>query len=241
MKGLLFLPSQKDLEKAYEGLQQPVPAQDLTLFTQWSRFDPRLGEILVSHFARFWREYNPLEISKLNQLQPWPAALGVLLEFCERSLKISQVKDMKSFCLWKDLILEEVSLAPEEQYFIGLRKLAGKLMFQDVRGSLQEYRKWGFLGREVLLNKAQAIHLSTSSPPGRLSPKVRKQILEDLLEAQPEITVNDYLQATQFLISRRQAERDLKPRAAKLEALRRVEFIANNLLNIVRDFTQYIE
>src|SRR5262245_10218933 len=80
MKGLSSVPSLKSLQFAYDKLlKNSFSAKDLALWTQWSRLDPRLAEILVSNFSKNWKKISPIELNIEILKQPWSAALGVLL------------------------------------------------------------------------------------------------------------------------------------------------------------------
>jgi hypothetical protein len=148
------------------------------------------------------KKINPIELREELLKECWPAAALVLLGFVSHSLEKSE---FALFNHWKELICHEIDKANFEQFFIGLRSLAGKMMFDDARFSTQEYLSWGYLGREVLFNKAVAF----SKPMYSLGVNTRREILKSLLEKQQRITVFDYWIAVGKCISRRQAERDL--------------------------------
>jgi hypothetical protein len=202
MKGLSSIPQESDLLSAYNALLGEVTISQLAIYSQWSRFDPRLAELWVKWLGSNWKKINPMKLREAVAIQIWPAAVSVLLEFVIYSLP---KEDHSIFHHWKSLIQIGIEKAHFEQYFIGLRSPGGKIMFDDARFSLQEYSKWGYLGRDVLLNKAGVQIAKTCS----LDIKTRQEILIGLFEKQKRITVFDYWTAIGKSVSRRQAERDL--------------------------------
>lgn len=83
-------------------------------------------------------------------------------------------------------------------------------MFEDACFSLEEYRRWGYLGREILVNK-QSIRVSGLKDGfhAAYASDVRRRILDELVRKNERITVEMYWDAVGRSISRRQAERDL--------------------------------
>ncbi|MCM2278647.1 MAG: hypothetical protein NDJ89_11290 [Oligoflexia bacterium] len=202
LKGLERIPSLDELAQAYSELQNAkdaLPAERLALWSQWSRLDPRLAEQLVAHLSRYWRDLNPLELHTALVDQPWPAALGVLLEYAKE--RAQEPRLMKA---WNALVLSGIPVAEGELFFIGLRQFAGKLMREDARLSHKHYRRWGYLGRETLFNKA------VSGDKTRLAPEIRAQLLEELLSDRQRITVREYREALGGQITARMAELDLR-------------------------------
>lgn len=211
--GLTHIPSPDERAIAYEAVQHfghpkaaPLDLHLLALYTQWTRFDPRLAEICVLFFVRHWKELLPLKLREELLKQPWPGACAVLLEFSQRDFLES--KEKQSFKNWRTLVTQGFPKSNEEQYFIGLRPIASIGMVDDARLSLAEYRKWGFLAREVLFNKQKL-------PSGRgrthtIEPAVRREILKELLRARHRVTAVEYQEELGQAISLRQAERDLK-------------------------------
>ena len=216
----MYLPQLADLEKAYFHFQsaskrnlQANPVQECELFalySQWTRFDSRLGEICVDYLATHWKNLNPLQLRNAFLTQPWKAVFGVLTEFTE--IRLMANSELSLFKAWKSLVLDGVEKANWEQFFIGKRRIAGNSMLEDAQFAIEEYKKWGYLSREVLITKSSV----TVAPPDRCNAKkfsysiaTRKQILKKLLEFHPRITTGQYLDAIGQSISKRQAERDL--------------------------------
>jgi hypothetical protein len=206
MKGLDKIPSVKHLQSAYERLYGKLPPpteEDLALWSQWCRVDPRLAEIWIEYVRDHYGEISPLQLRELTLKHPWPAAIGVLLEhvFCFFS-----GPEAKIFKKWMELVLSGVEPAKDEQFFIGLRALGRKLMYEDAVFSLVPYRRWGFLGREVLFNKAQM----RQRVRGWMLPKTRRLLLDRFLNEKSRITAKQYHFLLEGVISLRQAERDLR-------------------------------
>lgn len=210
MTGLEKVPSTDDVRKVYDILLAEkisgsidLPEEMLALWTQWSRFDPRLAEILVEFFALNWEKIAPIALRKRLLLLPWPQAFGVLAENVTASGILSP-DDRRTFQRWASTILSDTPPARFEQFFLGLRKIAGGEMLKDVLGSSKTYLKWGYFGRDLLVNKAS--HLPSRT---LLSPETRRRLLHELMEGRERITVGDYQLALDYRVSRRQAEIDL--------------------------------
>lgn len=210
MKGLKKIPNQRQLFQAYKALQlmkDSVSIKDLVFWSQWTRLDPRLGEILIGYLAMFWQRKNPLEINQQLKRQIWPAVFGVLLEqvpfYYSQNLK-SRKWNKKSFFYWAKCVMIDISPAKDELFFIGLYKAGGKLVQEECFYSIKPYRKWGYFSKELLINKAKPVKRTLISLPQR------KAVIDELLKSYKKITVQDYLEKMNFQIHRRQAQRDLK-------------------------------
>lgn len=189
------IPNEKDLETAYgELLQSSVPTELFALYTQWSRFDPRLAQRWIDHLCHHWEVIYPVELRKKILRQPWPAAAAVLLEFSRKKMKDSVFND------WADVITTRMPTAADEQFFIGLRAVGGEAMIEDAQFSAAEYTRWGYLARENLLGKDRGTSYSVD---------VRQRILKKLAQERGRIRVRDYWEAIDQSVSLRQAERDL--------------------------------
>ena len=210
MKGLKKIPSQRQLSQAYKALQlgrNSVSIKKLVLWSQWTRLDPRLGEILIGYLANFWQVHNPLEINQQLRQQVWPAVFGVLLEqvpfYYSQKLK-DRKWNKKGFFYWAKCVMLDIPVANDELFFISLYKAGGKFVQEECLYSIKPYKKWGYFSKELLINKAEPVKKTLISLPQR------KAIIEDLLKSYKRITVQDYLEKINFQIHRRQAQRDLK-------------------------------
>ena len=216
MRGLERVPSEQELAEAYGeleagafmGARPAVTVTHVALYARWARLDPRLGELLVRYLAATWRKLSPLELRECNLADVWPAAMGVLLEMTEF---VCEAPEKALFSRWKDLVMEGVPRAPDEQFFVGLSRVGGKLMLRAVTESLPFYRTWGYFGRDLLVNKANVIARDRGQT--RLSKAQRAALLDELVARSSatgrSFTVRDYRQALGFWVSARQAERDL--------------------------------
>ena len=78
----------------------------------------------------------------------------------------------------------------------------------DAEGAMESFKKWGYFGRDVFLNKF-SLHQKKIQKTG-LGPSERKRILLALLKSKERIQVRDYVSACGDLISNRVAQKDLK-------------------------------
>lgn len=193
--GLKVIPCLPELELAYDKLlTKKVSPREVAQYSQWCRFDPRLGEIWITFLLQQWKTIPPISLNTEILALPWPAAVGVLLEFAKK-------KGDSVFCAWCEIVLSGVTPVSGEQFFIGLRQLGGVLMLEDAQFGSEEYRRWGYLAREPLLAK---------EPQVVFSKETRREILKSLLAQSNRIRTRDYWEATGRSQSLRQAERDLK-------------------------------
>ena len=217
----MIVPSEKMMEKAYAYLikatlqsDTPISSTKLVQIAQWVRFDPRLGELWLQAFKKLWKSFSPILIRTLNLKQATPAVLGVLLEQFE-VLYLSRL-ERKIFRLWKELVLAGVSPVNGEGFFIGVQPFAGASKKEDAEKPLRFYQKWGFLGRDLLINKAalrqQALQRTF------LEKTLRQRVLSELVKKNLRITVEDYLMACNHAISKRVAQKDLEA-YSKLKAV----------------------
>lgn len=212
MKGLVKPPGHRELLEAYERIQagagDPPSLVELGLWTQWARFDPRLAEQWIGLVQRAWRQIPVLDFNRELRAQPWPAAAGVLLDqagaFRPRG---THAIERQLFRDWRRLAMSGIPPAEGGQFFIGLRSFAGNAMRLDAEDSLRSYRRWGFLGREILRTKAAAPGSATATLATR---SFRRKRIGELIRTGRSFTVNDYLRAVGYSVSRRQAELDLR-------------------------------
>ena len=200
--GITAIPSREQLETAYMQLLHERPAspseKELALFARWGRFDPRLAEIWITYLSKKWTLHNPVQLRDELLRGPWPAAAAVLLHFAR---KLTDGESQRVFDCWCRLVTEGIPKVDAEQFFIGLRQIGGKEMFEDARFATREYLEWGFLGRENLVRGKSVTHLSANG---------REQVLKTLLESVSRLRTDAYWNAIGRCVSRRQAERDLK-------------------------------
>ncbi len=201
---MIALPSTAALEQAYEKLifarpSAPSPSE-LALYSQWSRLDPRLAELIVEYLFSAWKSIDPMALRRALLQLPWAAAFAALCEFVLIRIE-SESEDSRLFHKWADLICEGFPCGSDEQFFIGLRQIGGKEMELDARFPLHAYQKWGYLARENLVHRQARAGFSKAT---------RLNILEDLMARLPRIRTQDYVQALEGSVSDRQAQRDLE-------------------------------
>ena len=207
MKGLVEIPSLSDSQYAYQQLQtraEAITVAQLALWTQWARLDPRLAEQWIVHVSKFWKSYSAIEWNLSLRSQPWPCAAGPLFEQV-RSLLLRDRAEKNLFSKWFQCVMRKIDPASGEQYFVGLRAFGGALMQKDAAQTLLPYQRWGYCGREILVNKSTSKTFPTLSPA-----EIRKRILTELIEKGNSIRTQDYLDALGGAMSRRQAELDLQ-------------------------------
>ncbi len=208
MKGLASIPSTRELQLAYSALQsdaRELSPLELTLWSQWARLDPRLAELWVDAISKRWKKISPFPLNAELQRQPWPSAAGPLLENIGK-FKIDR-DDRKIFGHWKDCVMSSILLASGELYFIGIHAFAGKAALAEAAQATRLYRRWGYAGTAILLNKAaQKIRPGTAT---LISRQQRLHVLRGLLQCHDRIDVSLYIRALQGHVARRTAELDL--------------------------------
>ena len=205
MKGLKKTPSEKKLSQVYSILQtETVSEKQIALYSQWSRLDPRLAEILIQHLSLRWKHYHPIKLNSILRSQTWPAALGVLLNHVPiyHQQKTTNWKEESLFNSWSHCVMNSIPPAKNELFFIDLYKPGSKFLYREAFYSTKMYKKYGYLGKELLINKAKP-SIKTLIPLNQ-----RQAILSELLETRKTLTVKEYLSELQ--IPPKQAQRDLK-------------------------------
>ena len=205
MKVEVSIPSQSDLQNCYEKLQAAKSAAtslELVRMAQWSRFDPRLMQQLIEHFAKFWKEISPIPMNRTLLSVDWPQALGVVLEHVEFLLPGKSQSENQLFRSWKSLVMTNIPPIEWQNFFIGLSPLGSKRDRQAAAIPIKPFTRWGFLENELQIPKL-------SSWPDVFAVSTRQQILLQLLNQFEKISVEDYLAACKHSISPRQAQRDL--------------------------------
>lgn len=170
------------------------------LGADWSRFDPRLLEILVQFGATYSDNLNPQRLRFLMKKMETPQTVGVISSF----IQTAKPEDTELNLFW-NYVTENLKPVEHQFYFRDIYSPAGRLSERAVRESLQEFKKWGFLGRERLrINPADGTTIGSMDSDSRLN------VLKRLFAEQKEIQISDYLKAIGHSISRQQALLDLK-------------------------------
>lgn len=224
MKILVSIPSQSELMKAYDFFKSAEAMQitrdyvlKIASYSQWVRFDARLGEIWIQWMHRRWSEIPSTLLNEEILKHPWPAVTGVLLDHVEC---LMEKKQIAKFRLWKSSALHAVRKTGSELFFIGTRQFAGKLMSLDAERSLTLYSRWGYLSRDLMINKPRRLHAEMTL----LTPLQRRRILKSLLKERKRITANLYIEQCDGMISRRQAQLDLEMSSLKISGNTRNRF-----------------
>ena len=209
MKGLKNIPSVQQIAKAYEVLQQQgrwgpyISCRTLSLYAQWSRLDPRLGELVIKYVSRYWRKFHPIELNSCLQKEVWPAVFGVLLEHISFYYEQKKI-ELTHFHKWSECVLHNVQPASGEIFFIYLYRPGSRLMYEEALYNLKIYKKWGYLASDLMFNKFTFSHKIL------LTAVQREDVLNKLLKKHSTFKVKDYLRELNFQIPIKQAQRDLK-------------------------------
>ena len=165
------------------------------LAADWSRFDPRLLEILVEYAARHWADLNPLKLRESIKSMTTPQTIGVIAALVRCSLPA----DKEPHFFW-DYVTAGLQPAATQYYFSNLYTLGSDLARRAAVESPQEFKRWGFLaiGHDV----------------GSWDKSSRLNILNRLLDQKKKVQISDYLKALKDSISRQQALLDLQAAGA---------------------------
>jgi hypothetical protein len=205
MRGLLSIPNMQDREKAYAFLEHrsaKITPEQWALWSQWTRFDPRLAELWAKAISLVWRSLDPFRFREALLTQPWPACAGVLFSQVHIHLLDPAVRPL--FRAWSQLVLSGVPKAENQFYFIGTCAFAGKRIQKDAESSFKSFLRWGFLGQATFVNKA-----SNQPSKSEIKPSQRRAKLDFLISQQSRLTVQDYIAALPEGVSIRQAQLDL--------------------------------
>ena len=179
-------------------LGRPSAEETLVLAAQAARRDPRLLWVLVELLAGRYDAFDPLKLRRAAARARWPAAVGVALEFARAAVPSAELDDYARF------VSARLPAAPGERFFLGTRAFGGEQARRDAEESLAEYKRWGFLGREVPYAKELA-----TAARGTLGPAERRNLLRRIAGRRGSVTLREYLEALGGRASRRQASRDL--------------------------------
>ncbi len=198
------IPQPTDLIKAYNQLQQSsnevLDLKDLMQYCEWSRFDPRLFEILAVYFFNSWKSISAVLLYYEVKKSSTPQTLAAILEHT----KILLEKDSVLYSNWMATVLSEIQPVPFQSYFIGLKPFAAASVRRASLAPCIPFENWGFAEDEIL------IHGIVNYPSGAFSKSARKNILEFLCKKKKKFQIQDYVFACRGSISIRQAQRDIK-------------------------------
>lgn len=202
----ISIPSQDQLLVAYNDLLNELAVKDfskLARYCNWSRFDPRLAEIITSYFARQWKVIPPAALNLEILKTPWPQAFCVLVE----AAYFEQPKKTKKlFSLWKNAACFGIRPIDFQDFFIGVGKLQSQVKEKASEFPLHYFEKWGFYGYEELIPQHKS---NTQKPQTILSKKLRKLRLSQFLNNHTRFRLQEYIEFLGQHVTARQAQRDI--------------------------------
>ncbi|MEN9723762.1 MAG: hypothetical protein RJB38_1748 [Pseudomonadota bacterium] len=210
MQGLITIPSLEQLEQAYaelQSLRQALPARRVIELSQWSRFDARLAEQLVSHLVNHWKAWSVGELREALEQTPWPAAFGVLMAHGRLHPELDRAS-RRAFNGMIEAVLSGLPRGDGGSFFIGTRTFGGRQQKQDAEWSSSPYSSWGYFGRDLLLNKAARVTRTAHSAEQRR--RALDLLIEELEREGRPLYTRDYRAALGNRISPRLAELDLQ-------------------------------
>lgn len=176
------------------------PEELFILASDWSRFDPRLLEILVQFGITHREKLNPQHLRTLSKAMEVPQTLGVIASF----IQTAKPDDTELNLFWR-YVTERLKPVDLQFYFRDLYSPASTLSERAAKEGLSEFKKWGFLGRErIIIDPASKTTVGTMDAASRLN------VLKRLFAQQKKIQISDYLKAIGHTVSRQQALLDLK-------------------------------
>lgn len=177
------------------------PLQILVLAALWSRYDPRLLEVLINYAKRQWSNWNPYGLRQILMNNPDPQTFLVVLNFIKTDAP--QDLELARYC---DYVSGGFSAMSPQLYFYGLADPGSRLMFKSAEEPVQEFLDWGFLSR-----MRPVVHEDGKRREiGHWSLPARKNRLSHIVNEQKHVTISEYLKALDHCISRPQALLDLK-------------------------------
>lgn len=224
------VPSLLDLKGSYEKLDPGISVSEmgfpslaeLGLYSRWSRFDARLGELIVRFLAEQFDNFDPVALRKINQSQPMSEAMGVILEFARLRLNQGQQKTssekpglekinrLRYFDLWSKLVMADIPKAEPQLFFVTDGMTRPERALRVLARSLKPYLNWGFFGDQDLAALEKLFAQRSESGSVTLLPaKQRARLLESFLEEHSRFRVADYVEYCGGKIHPRTAERDL--------------------------------
>lgn len=204
-------PSQQALLESYNLIQsKKMTVHRFMEIFEWSRFDPRLAELLVQSLKENWPNWNPLEINKLLKLSLSPAVLKVL---AAHVLLLLKGQERKVFTSWIDCCFYQVEKNKDwSVFYIGQFGFGSHLLKEEVFESIPLFTKWGYYAKTPIID----FTIDSRKPQKTLIPKsVRLKKLKHLFKQKKKIRVHDYIIFLENKISRRTAELDIKSIARK--------------------------
>lgn len=218
MKGLLSVPTVEELRKAYSRLERldgdlsdDLPENEIAMYSQWARLDPRLAELLTEYLLRHGHQIHAFKLLNALVSLPWPRALLVPLRFAELKLRADRDPRIAAFDVLVSAIERAFPTKTNDLYFIPLQRPNRILTEEAILYQSEPYARSGFVGAASLLSKGRVPLDTTVMTKG-----ARQRVLQRLIGESSkkgsgkEITVESYITACKGMVSRRQAQRDLE-------------------------------
>lgn len=196
-------PNRSEIEIAFAKLQSSpdsVSLLEVIEWSHWSRWEPRLAEVLVQHIFNTWKTWNPLEIHETLQLQVMPQSFLVL---CEHLNFLIPEPKKKIFKLWMNCLSSDFEPVPYQAFYL-INKFAGTRLRRESESNLKPFARWGFYCSYLMINK------DNQHPRTSMTKASRGLVLQDLIQEKKVFRVQDYIDRLNNKIHQRQAERDLK-------------------------------
>ena len=175
------------------------------LAADWSRFDPRLLEVLVCFALSHWQTMIPQKIRNYCEQMRSPETIGVIASF----IQTAKPKEHELNLYWQ-YVTANLKPVPAQFYFHDLYLPGSLLAEKAMKESLMEFKQWGFFSRERII-----VDSSTKKTAGTLDQESRLNILKRLMKQQKKIQISDYLLSIEQGVSRQQALLDFKALKAK--------------------------
>ena len=186
----------------------------LALACDWSRFDPRLLEILVEYGLNHWQKIRPQLLREKMKAMETVQTVGVVASF----IKSARPDDKELQAFW-GYVTFDLNPVASQFYFRDLYAPGGNLARRAASETLAELKEWGFLARERII-----VDSATKKTVGTWDQKSRLNILKRLFSKQHHLQISDYLEELHHSISRQQALNDLKSLGAKQKEKGRIAY-----------------
>ncbi|MDO8644269.1 MAG: hypothetical protein Q7S00_04795 [bacterium] len=181
------------------------PEELVILASDWSRWDPRLLQIIVTFGWSHWKEWNPYLLRQARQEMKTPQTVGVVSSFILAVAGDHQPQPDRELTSFWNYVTADLKPVSPQYYFFDLYLPGDHLGERAARESLGEFKRWGFLGRDrIVVNTATKTGAGSWDQPSRLN------ILKRLLTGRRKIQISEYLEELHHSISRQQALLDLK-------------------------------
>ncbi len=171
-----------------------------SLAADWSRFDPRLLQILVNYALTHWQDLKPQDLRLAMKNMATPQCIGVIASFVLQT----KTNDVEFELFW-NYVTHGLESVPMQFYYIALYAPGGILAETTATESLKEFKTWGFLGREGVI-----LDSPTRKKIGSWDFSSRLNILKRILSKKNRIQLADYLNELHYSLSRQQALLDFK-------------------------------